>query len=198
MSTMSLTTDTPLETAQPATMEGGMMFWAGSSFGTASFVQYLILSGHIVLPHPALMGLIWMAAAFVFVLFAFVFKVGSDRLMLQQPAVRRFRAVWGTLILGAAVVIAALMIMMVKFGAGANTSFIISPIALSVYGIGWRVSGVMTGKAWAKWLSWGAFAGVIGLALLAGHSEQSLAYTAALIVFAILPGLSLLLRPATH
>ena len=194
MSTLSLTNETSFDASQPAVMEGGMTFWAGLSFGTASFVQYLILSGHITLPHPALMGLLWMAAAFAFVLFGIVFKVGSDRLMLQQPAVRRFRAVWGTLILGAAVVIAALMIMMVRFGAAANASFIISPVALSVYGVGWRVAGVMTGKSWPKWLSLGAFGAAIGLALLAGRPEQSLAYTAALIVFAILPGLSLLLR----
>ena len=81
-----------------------------------------------------------------------------------------------------------------SFGAAANASFIISPVALSVYGVGWRVAGVMTGKSWPKWLSLGAFGAAIGLALLAGHPEQSLAYTAALIVFAILPGLSLLLR----
>jgi hypothetical protein len=194
MSTLSITADTPHTSSQAMEMDGGMLFWAGLSFSCASFVQYLVLSGHIALIHPAMMGLVWMGAAAAFVLFGFVLKIGSDRLLLQQPAVKRFRAVWGSLILGAAIVIAALMIMMVKFGLGANAAFIISPITLSVYGIGWRIAALMTGKSWPNLLSLGCFAGAIGLALLAGRPEQSLAYTACLTVFAVLPGLSLLLR----
>ncbi len=198
MSVLSLTTDTPQTSSHDSShmvaMDGGMMFWAGLSFGTASFVQYLVLSGHIALIHPAMMGLLWMGATVAFVLFGFVLKVGSDRLLLQQPAVRRFRSVWGSLILGAFVVIAALMIMMAKFGLGANAAFVVSPITLSVYGIGWRVAALMTGKRWPNLLSLGCFAGAVALACLAGRPEQSLAYTAALIVFTILPGLSLLLR----
>jgi hypothetical protein len=198
MSTLSLAIDTPHTPSQSLAMDGGMLFWAGLSYGAASFVQYLVLSGHVALVHPAMMGLVWMGATVAFVLFGFILKIGSDRLLLQQPAVKRFRAVWGSLIVGAGVVVAALMIMMVKFGAGAHAAFIVSPVALSVYGIGWRVAAVMTARRWPNLLSLGCFAGAIGLALLAGQPEQSLAYSAALIVFAIVPGLALLLRQNAH
>lgn len=194
MSTLSLTADTPHTSSQAMEMDGGMMFWAGLSYGAASFVQYLLLSGHIALIHPAMMGLVWMGATAAFVLFGFVLKVGSDRLLLQHPAVMRFRSVWGSLIIGAGILVAALIIMMVKFGAGANASFVISPVMLSVYGIGWRVAALMSGKRWPNLLSLGCFAGAIGLALLAGQPEQSLAYTIALIIFAVMPGLAMLLR----
>ncbi|WP_035422875.1 hypothetical protein [Asticcacaulis benevestitus] len=195
MSSLSLTADTSASpSSEMLVMDGGMLFWAGLSYGLASLAQYLVLTGHVQLLHPAMMGLIWMGASGIFVMFGFVFKVGSDPLVLKRPSVKRFRAVWGTLIIGAAVVIAALMIMMVRFGAGAEAAFVISPVAISIYGIGWRVAALMTGKRWPNLLSLGCFAGAIGLALLAGQPEQSLAYAVCLTFFAVLPGLALMLR----
>ena len=193
MSTLSVATDTPT-IPETAALDGGMLFWAGLSFGTASFAQYLVLSGKVHLANPAMTGLIWMGATAAFVLFGVVFKIGSDPLVLQQPATQRFRAVWSSLILGAAIVIAALMIMMVKFQVAANAAFIVSPIALSIYGIGWRVAALMSGRRWPNLLSLGSFAGALCLALLAGRPEQLLLYTACLAIFAVIPGLLLLLR----
>lgn len=176
-------------------MDGGLMFWAGLSFGTASFVQYLILSGILTLPNPAMMGLLWMGATVAFILFGVTLKIGIDPLRLRDPAFRRFRAFWGSLILGGAIVIGALMIIMVKFHVGPASAFIVSPIAISVYGIGWRVAAIMTGKRWANFLALGAFASAPLLASLAGSPAQSLTYTACLLIFAVVPGLYLMMRP---
>ncbi len=52
----------------------------------------------------------------------------------------------------------------------------------------------MTGRRWTGLLSLGCFAGAIGLAVLAGQPEQSLVYTLCLVVFAVIPGLLLMLR----
>ncbi|MDV6332232.1 hypothetical protein [Asticcacaulis sp. 201] len=193
----TLSLSTAYRPASGIAMDGGMMFWAGLCYGTASLSNYLVMSGYIHLLHPAMIGLIWMGATAAFMLFGVILKVGSDRLLLQQPAVKRFRAIWTGLIVGAAVLIAALMIMMAKFDLGSNASFIVSPIALGVYGIGWRVAAVMTGSRWPNLLTMGCFAGAIGLAALAGTAAQSLAYSLCLVVFAVIPGLALLLRQQT-
>ncbi len=178
-------------------IDGGMQFWAGLSYGSASLVNYLILTGQIHLP-PPMIGMVWMGASAVFILFGIVLKVGTPRALLTDPAFRRFRAIWVSLLLGAAFLIAALIIMMLKFQLGANIAFVVSPIAMSVYGIGWRVAAVTSGQRWLHLLSFGSFACALGLAALAGSPNQSLVYSLGLVVFAIIPGLMLLLRrPAT-
>jgi len=173
-----------------------MMLWAGLSFGTASLVQYLTLANIIHLPHPAMAGLIWIAAMIVFVCGGIVFKVGSRRSHLDHPAVKRFRSIWLSLILGAMVVTGALILVLVKAKMGATAAFISAPVMTSVYGVGWRIAGVMSGTRAFNILSLGAFAAAIGLAWLAGTPEQSLGYAAALVCFAVLPGAVLMTRQA--
>ncbi len=192
----AITYDTELEapTGAHVHLDGGMMFWAGLSYGGASFLQYLVLSGRIELPNPGLVGLVWPIASAVFVLMGLVFKVGSDPVALRTAPVRRFRAIWTSLILGAFVVVTALMIMAGKFGLGVNAPFLVSPVAMCVYGIGWRLAAVMSGQKALNLLSIGAFGCVVALALLAGTPQQSLLYAIGLTVFAIIPGLWLLMR----
>lgn len=179
-----------------ATLDGGMMLWAGLSFGAASLVQYLTLANLIRLPHPAMAGLIWMAAMAVFVVGGLVLKIGSKRSHLDHPAVRRFRSIWLSLILGALVVTAALAVVLVKAHLGATAAFISAPIMTSVYGVGWRIAGVMSGNKLFNLLSLGGFAAAIGLAMLAGMPEQSLGYAMALVCLAVLPGAVLMTRQA--
>ena len=188
----------PNETAEPAgiTLDGGMQFWAGLSYGSASLVNYLVLSDRLHLSNPAMIGLVWMAASVAFILFGVVLKVGSDPMLRLDPGHRRFRAIWLSLILGAFAVIAALSIILAKLAPGFNISLLTAPVALSVYAVGWRVAGIMTGRRWTGWLSLGCFAGAIALAFLAGQPEQSLVYTLCLLVFAVIPGLLLMLRRA--
>jgi len=190
----ALAIPTTNDTAAPIALDGGMQFWAGLSYGTASLVQYLILSGRLTLPHPAMIGLVWMAASVAFIAFGVVLKVGSDSLLLNDAGHRQFRAVWVSLILGAFVIIAALGIMLHRLDPALNLSMLTAPITLSVYGIGWRAAAIMTGKSWPRWLSFGAFAGAVALAFLAGTPEQSLGYSLCLLVFAVIPGGMLLLR----
>lgn len=174
-------------------LDGGMMLWAGLSFGTASFVQYLTQTDIIHLPSPALTGVIWMAAMAVFVLGGVVFKLGSSRAHLDHPAVRRFRSIWLSLILGGMVVTAALIVVLIRAKAGAVSAFVSAPVMTCVYGAGWRIAGVMSGRKIFGYLSLGSFAAAIGLACLAGTAGQSLAYAATLLCFAVVPG-ALLMR----
>lgn len=189
---------TDFDNAQSAavTLDGGMMLWAGLSFGTASLVQYLTLANLIHLPNPAIAGLVWMVAMVVFVVGGIVLKIGSKRSHLDHPAVKRFRSIWLSLILGALVVTAALVVVLVKAHLGATAAFISAPIMTSVYGVGWRIAGVMSGNKMFTILSLGSFAAAIGLAALAGMPEQSLGYAAALVCFAVLPGAVLMTRQA--
>jgi len=197
MSTASyVQTDFTEADASAVTLDGGMMLWAGLSFGTASLVQYLALANVIRLPNPAMTGLIWMAAMVVFVVGGIVLKIGSKRSHLDHPAVKRFRSIWLSLILGALVVTAALIVVLIKAHLGATAAFISAPIMTSVYGVGWRIAGVMSGKKLFNILSLGGFAAAIGLAALAGTPEQSLGYAAALVCLAVLPGAMLMRRQA--
>lgn len=195
--TYATPTDTSADPDVPAVaLDGGMQFWAGLSYGSASLVNYFVLSGRLHLPHPAMIGLVWMAASVAFVLFGVVLKVGSDPMLRLDPGHRRFRAIWLSLILGAFAVMTALAIVLSKLAPGFNISLLSAPITLSVYAVGWRVAGIMTGRRWPGLLSLGCFAGALGLAALAGQPEQSLAYTLCLVAFAVIPGLVLMLRRA--
>ena len=195
-SPMSATTYAPATdtTSSGIALDGGVQFWAGLSYGSASLVNYLVLAGLVHLPHPAMIGLVWMAASVAFVLFGVVLKVGSDPMLRLDPGHRRFRAIWLSLILGAFAVIAAMAIVLAKLAPGFNVSLLSAPITLSVYAVGWRVAGIMTGRRWPGLLSLGCFAGALGLAALAGQPEQSLVYTLCLVAFAVIPGLVLMLR----
>jgi len=192
MSTLAITSTD--DTSASVALDGGMQFWAGLSYGTASFIQYLVLTGRLHLPHPAMIGLVWMAASIAFLVFGVFWKLGSDPLLLKDPSHRRFRAVWVSLILGAFVIIAALGIMLHRLDPALNLNMLTAPIALCVYGIGWRAAAVMTARSWPNLLSLGAFAGAVMLAFLAGTPEQSLGYTLGLLAFAVVPGGLLLLR----
>ncbi len=189
--------DESLVASKPALpIDGGMQFWSGLSFGSASLVNWLVLSGQLTIS-PAFIGMAYMAATCVFLTMGVAFKVGTDRAMLQDAGYRRFRAVWGSLIIGAMFVIGALAIMLTRLHMAADIAFVISPVALCVYGIGWRVAAVMSGQRWPNFLSLGSFVAALYLATLAGTPQQSLAYTLCLITLAVIPGLLLLLR-RTH
>jgi hypothetical protein len=94
------------------------------------------------------------------------------------------------------VVTAALVVVLVKAHLGATAAFIAAPIMTSVYGVGWRIAGVMSGAKVFNILSLGGFAAAIGLAGLAGQPEQSLGYAAALVCLAVVPGAVLMARQA--
>jgi hypothetical protein len=196
MSTIYAQTDFDEPAPSARTLDGGMMLWAGLSFGSASLVQYLTLANLIHLPNPAMAGMIWMVATVVFVMGGVVLKIGSRRSHLDHPAVRRFRSIWLSLILGAFVVTAALVVVLVKAHLGATAAFISAPIMTSVYGVGWRIAGVMSGNKIFNLLSLGGFAAAIGLACLSGMPEQSLGYAGALACLAVLPGAVLMTRQA--
>ena len=178
----------------PVAIDGGMQMWAGLSYGSASLVNYLVLSGAIHLPNPAIIGLVWMAATAAFILFGIVLKVGTDRRQLQDAGVRRFRSLWGSLILGAMVLVVTVIVLMSRFDLAQQSSFVVSPIAMAIYGIGWRMAAVTSGRKWPNLLSVGCFLSAPYLATLAGTAQQSLVYTLCLAAFAVLPGLYLLLR----
>lgn len=74
----------------------------------------------------------------------------------------------------------------------AAPTVMIAPFVLVIYGIGWAVASMMSDLKWLRWLGVGAFAGAVVMGLLAGSSVQYLAYAAALLLLAALPGWLLL------
>jgi hypothetical protein len=73
----------------------------------------------------------------------------------------------------------------------AAISYLIAPVVLILYGIGWWVGGAIANRRWVKMTAFGSFLAAPVIGLLAGRPEQLLAYAACLILFTTVPGILL-------
>ena len=87
----------------------------------------------------------------------------------------------------------AIIVMVNIVPAELNTlSFLLAPIVLVLYGVGWWVSATASGTGWLRIVAWGCFAGAPTLCVLTNRPEQRLAYAVALVLFAMIPGWALM------
>lgn len=185
--------DTARKGASP--VDGSPMFWAGLIFGSMNIVQFAIRAGYAHIPGPAL-GLMWMGALGAFIMAAFVLKLGSDAAFRARPEVKRFRAVWGGLILGGAAMIAVVMSTLGYMRLYDLMPLVPAPLALVIYAIGWRIAAVMSRRAGFNLLSLAAVVAAIALTMLgafAGAVWLALGYALVLFALAAAPGLVLIL-----
>jgi len=61
-------------------------------------------------------------------------------------------------------------------------------IILALYGAAWSVSAAMSDRKWMRWVAVGSFAAALGMALVPDVSAGYLAFAAALILLAAVPG----------
>jgi len=165
---------------------GASLVTAGLVYAVAAIAQYLAIKG--ILPQTAWMSaVIWFGATVVFATAAFIFRFNRYSAH-KSVGGRASAAIWSGI--GIAIMFFILCLIVIAnvlkdFGA---VSFLIAPVVLILYGIGWWVGGAITGKSWVKWTAFGSFVTAPLITLMAGRPEQLLAYAACLVLFTTVPG----------
>lgn len=174
---------------------GAILATAGGCYGTASLLQWLVLSGVVDVPKTWLFGLWILAAAAHLTIQSVLIGRAARRPGAESAANRTHRLVWRGVGLGCFVLVAAL-------GAAAwtaRTSLLIEvapSIVLALYGAAWWVAGSVSSQAWIRVVAGASFAAAIGLGLLITSTAVWLAYALALYLLALVPGLVLSRRAA--
>ncbi|MGZ3304702.1 MAG: hypothetical protein ACXU8U_02475 [Asticcacaulis sp.] len=169
---------------------GTTLVWAGIVYAAASVAQYAVVSGY--LPQNAAISLmIWGGASLAFAVLAMVFRTGRSETADTSPSCRANAAAWNGIGLGIIGFILSLVVIANVLHEFAVVSYLVAPVVLLMYGIGWWVGAAVSGVKWVRLVAFGCFAAAPLITLLAGHPEQLLAYAASLILFATLPGLVL-------
>lgn len=165
---------------------GANLFWAGLLYGAAAVAQYAVIKGFLPQGVWVVAG-IWLGVSLVYAVIIAT-TVGRARKSAEAPASRMSHSAWSAVALGLLSFFSA-MIVMANLVADFNTlSFLLAPMVLVLYGVGWWVSAAASGAGWLRLVALGCFAGAPVLCLMVGRPEQLLAYAAALVLFAMIPG----------
>jgi hypothetical protein len=191
--TASLTADHVSFTPGPRlkVIDGVPMFWAGLVYGSANLVQYMVRTGDLALSGPQL-GMMWMGATAVFITAAFVLKLGVNADFAKRDEVKRFRAIWGSLLIGIALAVIAAMMVLGKYQQFTLMPFMIAPIGLTLYGAGWRIAAIMSRNGVFNILAVASVIAGFALAFSAGQIWQPMAYALCLFALAMAPGFVLM------
>ena len=167
---------------------GASLFWAGLLYGGAAVAQYALIRGWLPQTLWVAAG-IWLGASIVYAIILAT-TVRSSRDCAESPGSRASRAPSG---LGLLSFFSVMIVMANMAPAEFNTlSFLLAPIVLVLYGVGWWVSATASGPRWLRVVAWGCFAAAPALCVLTNRPEQLLAYAAALVLFAMIPGYALM------
>lgn len=167
---------------------GAILTGAGLSYSAATLVSYAVGAGGA----PAWSAnASWAGASLVFLaLLFFVVRAGPRAQAVRE---RASGLAWGGL--GGAIFSIILGFMVIANTVGSAAVFTGTPtVILALYGAAWMVAAGMSGLAWMRLLSLGAYAAAIGIGALAKGPGIYLGYAAALTLFATAPGIYLLTR----
>lgn len=171
---------------------GATLFWAGLLYGSAAVGQYALIKGW--LPQTGWMGaIIWFGASIVFGTIAFTTGMNQRQKQAGNATATTANLAWSGVGIGIIFTLATLAIVAFRVpGAGPIISYVIAPMILLLYGVGWWVSAKASRQNWLKLMALGCFLGGPAMGALAGMPEQLLAYAAALILLATVPGFILM------
>jgi len=170
---------------------GASLFWAGLLYGGAAIGQYAVIKGWLPQTMWVVAG-IWLGVSIVYAVILTT-TVRSSRNCAEAPGSRASHSAWSAVGLGLLSFFSAMIVMANIVPGEFNTmSFLLAPIVLVLYGVGWWVSATASGTRWLRIVAWGCFAGAPLLCLMTNRPEQLLAYAAALVLFAMLPGYALM------
>jgi len=170
---------------------GSLLAAAGGCYGLASFVQWLILARIIAIPPVSVFGVWILAVAIHLSIQARLVRRLAAKPGVDSTANRASRDVWSAVGVGCFALFAALAVASWKARTGVLIGFAPS-IVLVLYGAAWWVAASVSGLAWIRAVAAGAFATAIVLGLLIGSTWVWLAYAAALVLLALVPGLALM------
>ncbi len=160
---------------------------AGIAYACASIAQYLAVRA--ILPQTGWMSLtIWGVATLAFWAVAATSWLKKSKSHNQSVGLRAKTSVWSAVGIGILALLLCVTIIANVMKEFATISFMIAPVILILYGIGWWVSAKVSGVTWIKWMAIGCFVGAPLITFLAGRAEQLLAYAVCLILFAAVPG----------
>ncbi len=166
---------------------GATLFWAGLIYGAAAIAHYAMIEGYIQ-KSSAMSAVIWLGASLIFGILATVLGFQRCNRIKGSISNRASASAWSAVGIGIFAFIACVAVIANITRTFEPMSYLIAPVILLLYGMGWWVSALMSGTNWLKWVSLGCFFGAPAIAFLAEKPEQMLAYAAALILFATVPG----------
>lgn len=170
---------------------GASLVWAGFIYAAAALAQYAVTLGY--LPRTVWASVvIWLGASIVFAVAAYYCRFNRREGVEQSAGSRANAAAWSGVGIGIMFFILCLIVIANVMKDFAAVSFLIAPVVLLMYGVGWWVGAGVSGVKWVRLIAFGCFAAAPAITLMAGHAEQLLAYAACLVLFAALPGLALM------
>ena len=168
---------------------GAILFWAGILYGGASVAEYGVAMN--ILPQTGWFQMtIWFGASLLFAVIAAIF--GRRNRGARNSSAKAYDSAWSAVGIGIAFLILSTFLVARQVQNVQAITFMIAPVILVMYGMGWWVSAMMSGQGWLRAISFGCFIGAPIMALLAGRPEQLLAYAVALVLFAAVPGFILM------
>ena len=169
---------------------GSILAAAGALFAPASLVHWAVVSDRLDLG-PSAINLIWPAAAAAFFIALLTLRSrlrgapgacrGPNRAMgaaMKGMGLSSF-ALWGAFVLASA-----------RTGEWVIMDMF-SVVILALYGGAWFVAAAVSGRGWLHVVASAAFILAVAAAWLVGRPEFYLAYAAALVLTALIPGLML-------
>ena len=179
------------EGRQAPLLGGSMLVSAGAIFGTASLIQWAVLS-KILQAHSSLLVVVWIGAVVLHLVMVAVLKRGiGAKPGAGSSGNRAMRNAWMGVGWGCFVIFTALAVASWKTHDLNLINF--SPsIVLALYGAGWSVAAAVSRATWLKVVAVASFVGAVLMAALMGSLWIWLGYAAALYLLALVPGLVLM------
>ena len=180
-----------LEGRRAPLLGGGILALAGGVFAAASLVHWAVLSG-LLNGGWLLVNGAWFGAFAVFMLGLFLLK---NRVAAQPgaraPSNKAVGAAWSAIGISIFCIGLVLLVTAARLDEPRLVN-LFAPLILSLYGAVWSVAAFLFGRPWMTGMAASAFGWSLGLAFTIGSPEQYLAYAAALVWLALLPGLWLM------
>jgi hypothetical protein len=175
---------------------GAFLVIAGSIFGIACLVQWVILAANLPVTHDQCIVL-WRIATGVCggamaALFVRLYSCSRKKPVVGNAPNSAFAIAFTGCAIG--VIVSTLAIAFVaKMTHAPETQQLFGPIIFAFYGVAWCVAGAMARRTWMYLASAVAFSSTLALVVLAGDIAELLAFGIALLFTLVVPGVKLVL-----
>jgi hypothetical protein len=166
---------------------GAILAAAGLTYTIASLAQWALVTGRLGLTQNAAL-FIWLGATVVFLILAFAAKTRWGASSARGPVSRANRTVWIGTGLGIGAVSAAYVMAAYTTGDWLIMNLMASTV-LAFYGAAWLVNAAVNQARAPALLAAGCFIASALMGMLVSSANLLLAYAAALVLFALIPGL---------
>lgn len=164
---------------------GRIIAFGGFIFAGCSALNGAASLGLIPWP-PSAFGWSWFVAMGLFL--ALLFTVIGRRDTPQSKTSKAAGMAWAAL--GSVIFTTVLSCLAANVATGDPAVWAVLPsVVFAVYGAGWTVSSVLSGRRWEAAVALGAFSAAVAIAFLSRSSWLYLAYAAGLVLLAGVPGL---------